>query len=46
MMEETKSILELYPDRDVRKYTVDTLNDAAMVCVRDVYRHHDYPLPP
>ncbi|OBT75762.1 hypothetical protein VF21_05592 [Pseudogymnoascus sp. 05NY08] len=44
IMEEMKSILEQSPDGDIRKYVVDTLNDATMVCMGNVYKHHKYPL--
>lgn len=44
-MGEMKSIIEQNPDHNIRKYTVDMLNDATMTCVRDVYKHHNYPLP-
>ncbi|OBT65754.1 hypothetical protein VE03_03271 [Pseudogymnoascus sp. 23342-1-I1] len=46
ILEKMRSILEENPDGSIRKYTIDTLNDATTVYLRDVYNHHDYPLPP
>lgn len=34
------------PDKSIRKYAIDTLNDATMACLRDFYNQHDYPLLP